>query len=131
MKNRRLLPLLVCASLFTALGSSVLVPSAQAQPAAGAGKMNKKGRAKGGKKGGLPKKMTAKIEEQMGKPLTEDQKMRLNTAYKARMEAQKAAQAKFADEVVTVTGLTADQVKDLNKRGPRAAGAMGQAPVAR
>lgn len=127
MKNRRLTPLLASASLFSALGLSALTsPSASAQPAP-APKMGKKGnmgRAKGAR-GKVPKKMLEKIETQMGKPLTEDQKTRLNAAYKARMEAQKTAQEKFADEVVAVTGLTADQVAELSKRGGKMGGAMG------
>lgn len=125
MKNRRLLPLLASASLFSALGLSLLTPPASAQPDT-APKMGKRGgaKAKGGK-GKVPKKMMEKMETLLGKPLTEDQKTRLNTAYKARMEAQKAAQEKFADEAVAITGLTADQVKGLSKRGPGAGGMMG------
>ena len=120
MKKHRLLPLLVGASLFSALGLGVVAPqSASAQPAAA----GKKGRAKA-TRGGVPKKMMAKIEEQMGKPLTEDQKTRLNAAYKERAAAQKAAVAKFAEEVTAVTGLTAEQVAALNKRGP-----AGKAPA--
>ncbi len=125
MKNRSL-PLLVRSGLFSALGLSLIVPSAFAQPNA-APKMGKKGGAKGGR-GKVPKKMMEKMETLMGKPLTEDQKTRLNTAYKARLDAQKAAQEKFADEAVGITGLTAEQVKGLNKRGP-AAGTMGKKPA--
>jgi hypothetical protein len=120
MKNRRL-PLLVCASLVSALSlSAVSLPSASAQPAAG--KTGRKARA-AGTRGGVPKRMMEKIEAQMGKPLTEDQKTRLNTAYRTRAAARKELDAKFAAEVGNVTGMTADQVKDLNKRGPRAGGA--------
>lgn len=124
MKNRRLLPLLVGATLVSAFGLSSL-PVASAQPGAPA-KAGRKPRTKG-MRGGVPKKMMEKIETEMGKPLTAEQKDKLNAAYKARAEAQKAAVAKFNEEVATVTGLTADQVTALTKRGaPKArAGAAG------
>ncbi len=77
---------------------------------------------KGGKKG-LPPKMVEKIETAMGKPLTDDQKSQLADAAKEQKDAVKAAQAKFDDEVVRVTGLTLDQVKDMHKKAPKAAGA--------
>lgn len=127
MKNRRLLPFLLSASLCSALSWSALTPSVLAQPNATTGK---KGRAKGAKhaKGGVTPKMMAKIETALGKPLTEDQKSRLNAANKIRQESQKAAAAKFAAEVSNITGLSADQVKTLTKRGPKADGAGKMAP---
>ncbi len=126
MKNPRILPLLLGASLFSAFGASIIAPhSAVAQPAA-----PKRGGGKGARamKGGVPKRMMTKIEESMGKPLTDDQKMKLNDAYKERTEAQKTAQAKFMDTVTMVTGLTAAQVADLNKRGPKAGAPAAMAP---
>ena len=130
MKIRRLLPVLLSASLFSGLGVA-LAPHALAQPDAPvAAKAGKKGRAKGVKavRGGLPKRMATKIEEQMGKPLTEDQRARLNTAYKARADARKTADAKYASEVEMVTGLTTEQVASLNKRGPAAGAKKAAAP---
>ena len=113
MKNRRLIPLFVSATLFSALGFSAVSP-VSAQPAAA--KAGRKG--KGVKRGGLPKRMMEKLEEKMGKPLTDDQKERLATAHKARLAANKAAQDKFNIEGAAITGLSVEDMKALNKRGP-------------
>lgn len=129
MKNHRIMPLLVSATLFSSLGLSSLAPSALAQSdAAVAGKTRKKTRTKGSKasKGNVSKKMLAKIEQQMGKPLTDDQKARLQVAYKTRIDAQKAAMATFSTEVGAITGLTEEQVKEVTKRGSKAGGTTGK-----
>lgn len=125
MKNRRLIPLFVCASLFTTLGFGAL-SSASAQPApnpATAGKKARGGKRAGGK--GLPKRMMLKIEEKMGKPLTDEQKTRLGAAAKIRAAAVKEAQEKFNQEASTITGLSVEDLKSLNKRDKMAGGKMG------
>ncbi len=133
MKNRRLLPLFVCASVFSTLGFGALAPvSAQPAPVAAPvpapAKTGKKG--KGAKRAGakgLPKRMLMKVEEKMGKPLTEDQKTRLGAAYKSRMEANKVATDAFNKEAAAITGLSVEDVVALSKRGRKA----GAAPAAR
>ncbi|PQV65512.1 hypothetical protein B1R32_101254 [Abditibacterium utsteinense] len=134
MKNRRLIPLFASASLCAALSFSALSP-VSAQPAPTTPKVAKAGKkARGGKRrAGLPKRMMAKIEEKMGKPLTDDQKTRLGAAYKARMASVKAAQEKFNQEASTITGLSSEEMKSLNQRGKMAPGqavpgAMAPAP---
>ena len=122
MKNRRLIPLFVSASLFTALGFGALSP-ASAQPAPTGAQTGKAGRRAGGK--GMSKRMVAKIEEKMGKPLTVDQKTRLAAAAKIRATAVKDAQDKFNQEASTITGLSVEDLKSLGKRDKMAGGKMG------
>ncbi len=115
MKIRRLLPLFVSASLFTALGMTSVSPvSAQPAPAPAAAKAKK---AKGAKRmGALPKKMREKIEAKLGKPLTEDQASRLAVAHRERLDANKASMEKFNQEAAAITGLKMEDLTTLNKR---------------
>ena len=121
--------ILLAASAFCALGLSNIAlaqpqaPDNGAAPAkakragkgAGAGKGK---RAKGGKKGPgknlMPRVVTA-TETAMGKPMTPELKEQITTAMQQRDAAVKAANDAYYAAFATATGLTADQVKDINR----------------
>lgn len=119
--------ILLAASAFCALGLSNIAlaqpqaPDNGAAPAKakragkGAGKGNRaKGRKKGPGKNLMPRVVTA-TETAMGKPMTPELKEQLTTAMQQRAAAVKAANDAYYAAFATATGLTADQVKDIDR----------------
>lgn len=133
MKKFRLVPLLACAGVSTALGfGSIFAPSALAQTDTTAatttdaptkkGEGKGKGKGKGtGKKGdmGVPARVLAAIEAKSGKPLTDEQKTQLNAAQKTRMDAVAAARDSYLSAAATITGLNVADLGDIEKGGKK------------
>ncbi len=61
-----------------------------------------------------PRMMTA-TQTATGKPLTPELKAQLNTAYQARQAAIEAANQKYYSDFAALTGLTADQAREIDK----------------
>jgi hypothetical protein len=106
MKNFRLLSALSCAAVLSALTLSAS-PIQAAPPAP----MNKPKPPKGR----VSKRVQKAIETKLGRPLTPDQKKRLNAANKIRLDARKAADDKFLNSAAAITGLTVSTLRDLSK----------------
>lgn len=131
MEKFRLVPLLTCAGVSTALGfGSIFAPSALAQTDTTAATTTdaptKKGEGKGkgkgtGKKGdmGVPARVLAAIEAKSGKPLTDEQKTQLNAAQKTRMDAVAAARDSYLSAAATITGLNVADLGDIEKGGKK------------
>ncbi len=101
-------PKLAVALSLSLLGASHFA-LAQPQPAAApTTKKVKRGRKS---RSGLTTRMQEKIEAALGKPLSADQKAKLDAAADTHRTAVKAADAQFQDEITRVTGLSAAQLK--------------------
>lgn len=124
MKKFRLVPLLASAGLVTALGfSSPLAPDALAQGAAAApAKAKRAGKAKGAMRApALTKRVLTGIEAKSGKALTDEQKTQLNAAHRTRQTAVEAAREKFLTDAAAITGLSVEEMREIEKPGRKKA----------
>jgi hypothetical protein len=127
MKNFRFLPLLTCAGLCGSLAvGSIFAPSALAQPDVAPTATKAKGRpkaagtaAKRGTK--VTKRILTAIEAKSGKTLTEAQTTQLHAAQKTRAEAIEAAREQFLREAAVITGLSVEDLREIEKPGKKAA----------
>src|SRR4051794_38789606 len=112
MKKRRYTPLLIAAGLLTAmnLGTTFAAePDTPKNPAAD------KKPAVNRRKPTVAKRILAAIEAKTGKALTDDQKRQLSDAVKARQDAIEAANEKYLADTAAITGLTVDDIREINK----------------
>lgn len=118
MKKRRYTPLLIAAGLLTAMNMGTTFaaePDAPKTPAAD------KKPAANRRKPTVSKRILVAIEAKTGKALTDDQKRQLGDAMKARQDAIEAANEKYLSDTAAITGLTVDDIREINKPAKRAA----------
>ncbi len=116
MKKFRFVPLLASAGVLSALSFSPLLTSdALAQGAAAPAKAKRAKRAPA-----LNKRILTGIETKSGKTLTEAQKTQLNAAHRTRQAAIEAAREKFLTEAATITGLSVEEMREIERPGRRA-----------
>ena len=125
MKNRRFTPMLIAAGLLSAInfGTAFAQPETPTPP-----KTNKKA-PRAPRKPAVPKRLLTAIEAKTGKPITDEQRLQLSEAVKARQEAMKAATETYLAAAAKITGLTIEELREVNKPANRGAAGAAKPPV--